>query len=94
MRFIVDLYKLIIYFTLAVLIIGVVLFVAELVKMGGSNPALVGLSLYILVAVFVAVIVSLGILATFISIHDRHAEIADELREIRQHLCSETGTEG
>ncbi|THD37388.1 MAG: hypothetical protein E7773_05035 [Sphingomonas sp.] len=89
MRFIVDLYKLIIYIVLALIIIGVVLVIAELMKAGGTNPAFMGIYLYGIVSVLVTVVLFLGILATFISIHDRHAEIVDELREIADAIRGE-----
>ncbi len=39
-------------------------------------------------AVMIASVLCLGITATFISIHDHHAELVDELRALREHIVS------
>lgn len=89
MRFIVDLYKLLIYVVLALLIIGVAIIVAEMMRAGGpANPAFGAIGVVGAVVTLIIVVLNLGILATFLSIHDRHAEIADTLREMRDDLRS------
>jgi uncharacterized membrane protein len=86
MRFIVDLYKLIIYAVLAFIIITAVVGILELIRMGGASAFAMGMYLFAGVVGFVSLVVGLGILATFISIHDRHAELVEELKELRLQL--------
>ena len=84
MRFIVDLYRYIIFAALALLIIGTVYVVLELGRASGFNSPMFAGYIGGAIALFVIVVLSLGIMATFISIHDRHVEIVDELRALRE----------
>lgn len=83
MRAIVDLYRYILLGTLGLLIVGIVFGGLELTKLTAAGTPF--LMFYILgaIALIVLAIIGLGITATFISIHDRHAELVDEIRAWR-----------
>jgi len=82
-RFIVDLYRFLIFILCGAVLIGVTIAVlsASTVETG-INPNIfwpaVGLGIFVLVMT----ILSLGITATFISIHDRHAELAEDVSRL------------
>lgn len=83
MRAVVDLYRYILLGTLGLLIVGIVFGGLELTQLTAvGTPFLV---FYVLgaISVIVLAIIGLGITATIISIHDRHAELVDEIRAWR-----------
>jgi hypothetical protein len=64
------------------LIYGVLVIATDKSQLAGlSGPILI-----LGVLAIGAVVMSLGMTATFISVHDRHAEIVDELRAVRTQL--------
>lgn len=83
MRFIVDIYRYVILAGIAAAIIGVVFFGLKIgtLSTGYRSAVLIGGGALILLAVM-----SLGITATFISLHDRHAELVAELRALRHAI--------
>jgi len=86
MRFIVDLYRYIVFIALAAAIIVTVFGLLEVSKLTDGNSQATGLYVAGFLAALVVLILALGITATFISIHDRHAELVDELRGLREDL--------
>ena len=84
MRFIVELYRLLILAILALAIISASFIIFKVAQ----NPDLTsGASAYVMVAVFTAaifVILSIGITATFISMHDRLESIAKSVAAITE----------
>lgn len=93
MRFIVDLYRYILLLLIAVTIIAFVfiglMLIAGSDNLPGTGPAFVFGAL----AFLVFEIMLLGMAAVFISVHDRHAELVDELREIRLTLSQPAQSE-
>lgn len=108
MRFIVELYRLLILAILALALITASFVVFRVIQ----NPELTtGTSAYVMAAVFVAIvfmILSIGITATIISMHDRLASVAksaasaademesvvDSLRDLVAHVtASQSSTE-
>lgn len=88
MRFIVDFYRYIILLLIAITIIAIV-FVSLMLATGSEATSNLGPPFFIGgIALIIFQVMAMGIVATFISIHDRHAEIVDEIREIRIHLTS------
>lgn len=83
MRFIVDLYRYIVFAALGLLIVLTVYGVLEAGRLGGFDNPMFGAYVAGAIALFVVVVLSLGMMATFISIRDRHVEIVDELRALR-----------
>ncbi|KQM63414.1 hypothetical protein ASE75_13290 [Sphingomonas sp. Leaf17] len=86
MRFIVDLYRYIVFAILAFLIIGCVFAGLEINELiGPQSPYM---AFYVIGALTIAIgsIIGLGITATFISIHDRHVELVDEIRMWREEF--------
>lgn len=86
MRFIVDLYRIIILGGFGVVIIAVVF---GFLKLSSGRFAGTDASIYFALgasAVILLMIIGLGITATFISMHDRHAELVDELKQLNRHL--------
>jgi hypothetical protein len=91
MRFIVDFYRYVILAGIALMIVGVVYVGLEL-NSQESNVSSLSATWIIFGALLIGLyVMTLGMTATFISLHDRHAEIADELRALREHLESRTG---
>lgn len=84
MRFIVDLYRYIILGTLAVLIIGMVFGLLKLSTFDSTLYPFLGFYAAGAVLLLLSIIIMLGVTATFISIHDRHAELVDEIRQWRE----------
>ena len=86
MRFIVDFYRTAIFVGLALLIAAfafVILSLAsspELADETTITVAIVGTGALVMIGV------SLGLVATFISIHDRHVELVDEVRLLREQF--------
>ena len=89
MRFIVDFYRYVILAGIALMIVGVVYVALEL---SASDSPLASYSsgawLAFGILAIALWIMSLGMVATFISLHDRHAEIVQEIRALRLHLES------
>ena len=86
MRFIVDFYRFVILAGIALMIIGLVYVGLELAS---QNSAVSNLSAPWMILGSLAIglyVMTLGMTATFISLHDRHAEIVDELRALREHM--------
>ena len=91
MRFIVDFYRYAILAVLALIIAGFAYFLLSLnnlTDISGAPLTLVALSGIGLIALLG---VSLGFVATAISIHDRHIEIVEELRLLREHFEGRNG---
>ena len=86
MRFIVEIYRMLILISLAFAIIVSSYTVFEVIQ-APELPS--GTGALVVVAALTAaifIIVSLGITATFISMHDRLEELADESRQVRMSL--------
>ena len=86
MRFIVDFYR---YAILAALGLIIAVFAFLVLSLGGSD----GFSEYSVATIFIVgtglvgfIGVSLGLIATFISIHDRHVELVEEVRLMRMAI--------
>jgi hypothetical protein len=83
MRFVVDLYRYVLLVLLALVIIGILLLTFAAVDPNGpfqgeyATPAILAM-----LAAGVFLTLSIGGLAIVISIHDRHAEIADHIGEL------------
>ena len=88
MRFIVDLYRYIILGILALLIIGLVFGIIKLTTIDSSLYPLAGLYAVGGVGVLLSIVMLLGLTATFISIHDRHVELVEEIRQWREDFRS------
>lgn len=85
MRFLVDLYRVLILAGLAIaLIAGSYLVLMSFGRPGGAE--LGGYVLTMVIATAIIVIFGIGMTATFISIHDRLAEIADNSARIANAL--------
>ena len=87
MRFIVDLYRYIIFVTLALMLIAGTVGLLEVTKLGVWNPLAIMTYAYAFFA-FVMVILVIGFVAIAVSIHDRHAELVDEVRLLRLNMRS------
>jgi len=86
MRFIVDFYRYVILFLIALTIV-IIVFTTLLLLTGSDAFSNMGTSFFLIAtAILILEVMALGITATFISIHDRHAEIVDELREWRHSI--------
>ena len=86
MRFIVDFYRYAILAALGLIIAG---FAFLILSLSGSD----GFGEYSVATIFVTgagligfIGISLGLVATFISIHDRHAELVEEVKLVRLAL--------
>lgn len=91
MRVIVNLYRWIILLSLLAIVAAVVLGAVAIGNAGGlQDPMLAAYGAAAFIGL-VFVILTLGITATFISIHDRHGEIADELGLIREAIERHAG---
>ena len=88
MRFIVDLYRYVILGVLAVLIIGLVFGLIKLSALDSSVYPLIGLYAVGGIGLLLSIVMLLGLTATFISIHDRHVELVEELRQWREDARS------
>ena len=83
MRFIVDFYRYAVLAMIALLIIGAVF---VMLSVGSRDLLGEGASPYFTLAMIGLVsllVMSLGGIATFISMHDRHAELVAEISQIR-----------
>ena len=97
MRFIVDLFRYIIFAFCGLMIIAAVLIALNLGSVEtGSWPA--GLVIAAIFVVFGLVVLNLGGIAILVSMHDRHAELVEEavelngvLSEIARALASRDG---
>lgn len=81
MRFIVDLYRVILIAALA----GALIFGTYLVVVAfgaGDNGMLGGVALFTLITVAIMVVLGIGVTAAFVSIHDRIAEISESADKI------------
>ena len=86
MRFIVDFYRYAILAFFALVVAAFVLLFIALVN-GGSAPTETILPVAVAgLAVLTLMTLSVGLIATFISIHDRHIELVEELRLMREQL--------
>ncbi|QKR99208.1 hypothetical protein F9288_05735 [Sphingomonas sp. CL5.1] len=83
MRFIVDLYRYLIFAILAVMIVGAVYGLLKLSQLPTEIAPLMMLYGLGAISLFVGLIMMLGLTATFISIHDRHCELVEEIRDWR-----------
>jgi hypothetical protein len=86
MRFIVDFYRYVILAGIALMIVGLIYGTLVLATQRSEISQFSAPMLFIGVLVIGLVVMSLGMTATFISVHDRHAEIVDELRALRADL--------
>jgi hypothetical protein len=85
MRFIVDLYRLLIYFYCAAIIIAVAL--AIFLALDRSGPSSLSMDVILIgAAIFSIVILNLGGIAILVSFHDRHTEVAESLDRIAASL--------
>ena len=82
MRFIVDAYRVILLGLLALALIGGSYFLFSARLADGPSGQYGGLALIWFLVSAMVVILTIGATATFISIHDRLAEIADHSRRI------------
>lgn len=81
MRFVVDLYRVILIAALA----GALMFGTYLVVVAfgaGDNGTLGGIALFSLITVAIMVVLGIGVTAAFVSIHDRIAEISESADKI------------
>lgn len=86
MRFLVDAYRYLILLILGLALIGASYGVSTLfLGDGGTNPLSGAVLIGVIVAV-VFVVLSIGLTATFISIHDRLADIASHMRSIAERM--------
>ena len=89
MRFIVDFYRYVILAGIGFMIIGVIYLALEFNSSESSLASYATGGWLALGILAIALwVMSLGMVATFISLHDRHAEIAEEIRALRLHLES------
>lgn len=84
MRFIVDLYRYLIFGILAVLIIGVVFGGLQLGASAAIPQWVLGIYVAGGLAVAVVLIMLIGLTATIISIHDRHVELVEAIHAWRE----------
>ena len=82
MRFMVDLYRYIILFALALVLIGGTVGLLEVTTAGISSPVSLIAYAYTFFA-FIIIVLVIGFVAIAVSIHDRHAELVDEVRLLR-----------
>jgi hypothetical protein len=77
MRFIVDLYRNILLVLCAIILVGaLLLIIAALDRSGPFGSYLTGQIILIAFATLALLVLNLGAIATLISMHDRHAELA------------------
>lgn len=89
MRFLVDLYRVIVLGALALALIGGSYLVFT-VAFEGDAPAELGIvAIAGLVAAAIWVVLAIGLIATFISIHDRLVELSDNSARIADSLGRE-----
>lgn len=86
MRFIVDFYRYVILAGIALMIIGLIYGTLRIATDHSELSNLSGSVLALGVLAIGLIVMSLGMTATFISVHDRHAEIVDELRAMRTEM--------
>lgn len=88
MRFIVDFYRYVILAGIALMIIAVVFLGLEIAAQDSPLAEYSWTFVAVGALVIAIYVMTLGMTATFISVHDRHAEIVDELRALREHMES------
>jgi TRAP-type mannitol/chloroaromatic compound transport system permease small subunit len=81
MRFIVDIYGYIIFAFCGLLIISAVLLVL-FVATSGANPDMTAGTIIGPIAALLFLVLNLGGIAIIVSLHDRHAELVDEARQL------------
>ena len=85
MRFIVDLYRCLIYFYCAAIIIAVAL--AIFLALDRSGPSSLSMDVMLIGAAILSILVlNLGGIAILVSFHDRHTEVAESLDDIAASL--------
>jgi hypothetical protein len=88
MRFIIDLYRYLIFAFCAVIIIsGTLLIVAVLDQSNSVNSYMTTTVVLTAVIAFAVLILNLGGIATLISFHDRHADLVEELEQTNATLA-------
>lgn len=88
MRFIVDLYRYIIFGMLAVLLISVVYGGLKLAAADAIPPEMVALYAIAGLLSAIGIIILLGVTATVISIHDRHVELVEAIIDLRDAVAA------
>lgn len=82
MRFIVDIYRLIVLAVLAISLVAASYVAFLLLLTEDIPPAFSGVVIGSMIIGFVVVVLVLGITATFISMHDRIAEVSEEAKRM------------
>ena len=83
MRFIVDIYRVLILACFGVMIAIATLLV---LSMGDLPDPLQGLGLGAIILLMIVMVIGVGTLAILFSIHDRHVEVAEDLARIADAL--------
>jgi hypothetical protein len=91
MRFIVDIYRYIIFAFCGLLIISAVL-LALFVATSSADPEIAAGVIIGAVAALLFLILNLGGIAIIVSLHDRHAELVDEARQINATIADLAST--
>lgn len=86
MRFIVDAYRLIILAILAAALIGGSYLLFSVLLASDPQSQLGGWAIVWFLATAIVIVLTIGVTATFISIHDRLVDIADHSRRIAEAL--------
>ncbi|WP_070155608.1 hypothetical protein [Sphingobium phenoxybenzoativorans] len=94
MRFIVNLLRILIYASCASIIVLLTIFAAFIVDGGIIDTPLGALGNFVIVYVAILTVVGLSSIALFISLHDRHAEIVVQLKQIANALSNFDRTRG
>lgn len=84
MRFLVDAYRYLILVFLALALTGASYGILTLFLRGEEAAPIAGVALVGAVSAIVFVVLSIGLIATFISIHDRLADIAFHMRSLAE----------
>jgi hypothetical protein len=84
MRFIVEVFRVLVLVLLALLLVGAA-FVGFTLAIGGFRIE-TGLAWPVVAGIFAAMVVGLGLVGTFIAIHDRLAEMALGLQRVADNL--------
>ena len=88
MRFIVDFYRYVILGGIGLSITFIVFVALQLWSSDVGAFGLTGVWLGVAAFVLAIFVMSLGITATFISMHDRHADLVGEVRALREAMTS------
>lgn len=86
MRFIVDLYRYVIFAISALALIGIALLVFAALDPTGPLIGFTGPTLLLAAGLSVFLILNLGLAAALISIHDRHVELVEATETVSQSL--------